>query len=78
MNKIDVPIRFENKIEEFKTGLRKWVKSNIVVKPTPRFPVITARVDRPQVQLPQPPPRTEANHTNNLITRYFQPADRTT
>ena len=78
MNKIDVPIRFENKIEEFKKGLRKWVKSNIAVKPTPRFPVITARVDRPQVQLPQPPPRTEANHTNNLITRYFQPADRTT
>ena len=76
MNKIDVPIRFENKIEKFKIGLREWVKSNIAVKPTPRFPAIAARVDRPH--LPQPPPRTAANHANNLITRYFQPADRTT
>ena len=76
LNKVDVPMRLENKIEVFKTGLREWVKGNIAAKPTPRFPAIAARVDSPH--LPQPPPRVAANHTENLITRYFQPTDRNT
>ena len=36
-NKLDGVLRAEPKLENFKTGLRKWVKTNIAVKPKPKF-----------------------------------------
>ena len=36
-NKLDGDLRAEPKLEKFKTGLRKWVKTNIAVKPKPKI-----------------------------------------
>ena len=55
-NKLDARLRSEPKLESFKTGLRKWVKNNIAVKPTPRFASISEIGSRRQHSPPPPPP----------------------
>ena len=68
-NKLDARLRSEPKLESFKTGLRKWVKTNIAVKPTPRFASISEFGSRRQHSPPPPPP--DPPPRINTITRYF-------
>ena len=71
-NKLDGDLRAEPKLEKFKTGLRKWVKTNIAVKPKPKFAsILDGRNRRQQPHLPPEPP--DAPPRQNLITRYFAP-----
>ena len=71
MNKLHASLRCETSIDRFKAGLHKWVKTNINVKPKPRFPAL---VDRPMIGHAEQP-RPAAHSPNNLITRYFQPVN---
>ena len=60
MNMLDVPLRCEPKHENFKIGLKDWVKANIAIKPKSKesynklLPVI--------IKL-----RIELNFSSNLI-----------
>ena len=69
-NKLDECLRSEPKLERFKTGLRDWIKSNITIKPTPRFPSISLGNRRLQ-----PPPPPEPPPILNSIRRYLVPLE---
>ena len=68
MNMLDVSLRCESKLENFKVRLRDWVKKNISVKPKPKF----LALGRAVIQPPQPQPRARIEPPRNLITNYFQ------
>ena len=68
MNMLDVSLRCEAKLENFKVRLRDWVKKNISVKPKPKF----LALGRAVIQPPQPQPRARIEPPRNLITNYFQ------
>ena len=71
MNMLDVSLRCEPRLDQFKAGLRKWVKINIQIKPTSKFPALGRGAGRP----PPPPPPAPGLPTVpalNLITNYFQ------
>ena len=69
MNMLDVSLRCEPKLENFKVGLREWVKENISVKPKPKFQAFGRAVRQPT----PPQPRNTTEPPRNLITHYFQP-----
>ena len=71
MNKLNASLRCETSIDRFTAGLHKWVKSNINVKPKPRFPALAYR---PIIE-PAEQPRPAVQKVNNLITRYFKPVN---
>ena len=71
MNKLDDSLRSEQNLENFKTGLQKWVKNNISAKPKNRFQTIPRRA-----VIQAPPAPVQAAPSRNLITRYFQPQNR--
>ena len=70
MNMLDVSLRFEPRLEKFKTGLREWVKRNIEIKP--KFPVLGRGGVRPPAPPPPTAPGLPAPPALNLITNYFQ------
>ena len=82
MNMLDIPLRDEPNLKIFKTRLEKWVKCNIAIKPSTKYPDLGRREpqQRPEVplqvpqQLPEVPPQAPAAAVphRNLITNYFQ------
>ena len=70
MNIMDASLRCEPNLEQFKTGLKEWVKQNVAAKPKSRFQDISSRSAR---QAPPDTAPTTPTPSVNLITRYFQP-----
>ena len=72
MNMMNTSLRCEPNLENFKTGLREWVKRNIAIKPKSKFPVLRLAGRWPT---PPPPPASPPGRQQlrNLITNYFQP-----
>ena len=73
-NKLDESLRNETKLERFKRDLRKWVKKNICIKPTPKFPSLTQSNFPPRPD--PPPPKPDPPSTQNIIRRYLIPRRR--
>ena len=44
LNSLDKDLRNEGKLERFKVGLKKWVKTNIPTKPIVKFPKFERRL----------------------------------
>jgi hypothetical protein len=61
---MDVSLRCEAKLENFKVRLRDWVKKNVSVKPKLKFLTLGRAFIRP----PQPQTRTIIEPPRNLIT----------
>ena len=40
MNMLEVPLRWEPKLENFKIDLKDWVKANIAIKSKSKFPAL--------------------------------------
>ena len=76
MNMLDVSLRCEPRIDKFKSRLRKWVKRNIQVKPTPKFPALGRGGGRPPAPPAPPAPGLPTEPALNLITNYFQAQQR--
>ena len=75
-NKLEESLRKESKLEKFKTGVREWVKANIIIRPKTIFQSISAGSQRdhpppPHPPPPEPPPVQQRIRGQNLITRYF-------
>ena len=70
-NKLDKNLRNEPRIDRFKVALRKWIKENIAIKPSQKFPSLPTRnylsnqTRRPDAPDPQPNP--------NSIMRFLVP-----
>ena len=75
MNMLDMSLRCEPKLEKFKTGLREWVKCNIAIKATTKFPAL-GRGRRPRAPPVPPATRLRTEPARNPITNYFQPENR--
>ena len=69
MNKLDDNLRNEGELETFKTGMKKWVKENISVKPSSKHPQLN--LQRP-ARIQQQPVVNSQNL--NDIRRYFVPS----
>ena len=52
LNKLDDNLRNENKLEIFKSGMKKWVKRNINIKPVSKHPQLVYRNPGPQAHKP--------------------------
>ena len=73
-NKLDEVLKNEPKVENFKVGVRKWVKDKIPVKPSSKFSNFTRR----QQSLPRNLPlnriqQPQINQGQNSIRNYFHP-----
>ena len=69
INKLDVSLRNETKLEMFKKGLKQWVKKNIKIKPTQKFPSVSCYNFPPR---PMPPPtKPDPTPMQNSIRRYL-------
>ena len=76
MNMLPIQLRCETKLENFKVGLRDWVREKIAAKPKSKFPNLGRAVTRPP-PAPAPAPTPPAVRAAvNLITQYFQPLRR--
>ena len=73
-NKLDESLKKETKLEKFKAGVRDWIKTNIPIKPLPRFPSIASGSRRNQ---PPPPPEPPPPPRYNSIRRYLVPVQTT-
>ena len=56
LNKLDDNLRNENKLEIFKSGMKKWVKRNINIKPVSKHPQLVYRNPGPNHMQPQADP----------------------
>ena len=66
-------LRNEAKIEKYKSGLKVWVKKNIAIKPSSKYPdLLGSRVAKKKNPPEDPPPNP------NDIRRYFSPRTTTT
>ena len=72
MNMLNNSLRCEPEVENFKLGVREWVKSNIQIKPVPKFPVLGGGGARPPAPPAPPAQGLPATQARNLITNYFQ------
>ena len=70
MNMLNNSLRCE--LVNFKLGVREWVKSNIQIKPVPKFPVLGGGGARPPAPPAPPAQGLPATQARNLITNYFQ------
>ena len=79
MNMLSDSLRNEPDQEQFKVQLREWIKSNIAIKPSPKFQVFGREGTRPAAP-PAPPAPTgqglTAHLARNPITNYFQRLNR--
>ena len=77
MNMLDIPLQAEPKLEIFKAKLEEWVKCNIAIKPSAKYPDLGRRGEPQEAgaqQHPVVPPQVPvaAVPSNNLITNYFR------
>ena len=68
LNKLDESLRTEINLEKFKRGLKKWVKNNIAIKPSSKYPDLIGRPVAKKKNPPKDPPPNQ-----NSIRRYFLP-----
>ena len=74
-NKIDENIRNETKLEKFKVKVKEWVKNNIEVKPSTKFPSFARlQYNNQPPQPPDPPDPPDPQPNLNSIRRYLTPA----
>ena len=70
MNMLDVRVRSQPTISQFKSSLREWVKTNINIEPVSKFPNLS-RGGRARAAPAATTPRRPAGPAQNLITQYF-------
>ena len=70
MNMLDVRVRSQPTISQFKSSLRELVKTNINIKPVSKFPNLS-RGGRARAAPAATTPRRPAGPAQNLITQYF-------
>ena len=56
LNKLDDNLRNESKLDNFKSGMKKWVKRNISIKPVSKHPQLVHRNNGPIHMQPQADP----------------------
>ena len=79
MNMLSDSLRSEPVQEQFKVQLREWIKSNIAIKPSPKFQVFGREGTRPAAPPAPPAPPGQgltAHLARNPITNYFQRLNR--
>ena len=72
INKLDEELRSESNINKFKKGVKEWVKKNIAVKPTPKYPDLSSGNRQHHPNPPPEPPDPPEN--SNIIRRYLIPS----
>ena len=70
-NLLDKSLKNEPKIEIFKTKVKNWIRKNIAIKPSSKYPSLAGGRVRNRHTLETPPNNQPPRH--NTIRRYFQP-----
>jgi hypothetical protein len=68
MNKLDVNLKNEPKLQKLKTGIRQWVKKNVAIKPSPKYPALLPITPRRQQARP-----AQTQQSQEDIRRFFIP-----
>ena len=68
MKKLYDSLRNEPKLQKFKAGIRQWVKKNVAIKPSPKYPALLPSTPRRQQARP-----AQTQHSQEDIRRFLIP-----